>query len=45
MANLEINVITRQLPIGPATAHGLGILTEMHVIWMESPSSKHVSYP
>ena len=26
------NLITRQLPVGPATAHRLGVLTEMYVI-------------
>ena len=27
------NTSTRQLPMGAATAHGVGLLTEMYVIW------------
>ncbi len=27
---------TRQLPMGAATAHGMGLLTEMYVIYMEN---------
>ncbi len=31
------NVILASCPLGPATAHGVGILTEMHVIYIIMP--------
>ncbi len=37
------NFLLASCPLGPATAHGVGILTELYVIYMERYISHHLA--